>query len=334
MAERSSLNQVSQIGVEVTPGTAVSVTRRLQSISIEPSPAVEVDTFRPAGQKVAALVNLTKEWTEGSIEGRPAYNELPYLFSSVLTKGTVTTPDAAAAPTLRRWEFEPSSTEDDSPVTFTIQHGSSVRAAEFPYALLTEMGMSISRSSLEISGSMMGRAMTDNVPLTTSGVETLDLIPVLPGQMKVFMDLDHTALGTTKMTRNLSSEWSIGNRFGPLWVVDADQDSYAAVMETEPDVSASMTVEADQQGMGILDHLREGQTVFVRFQAEGAPVGDGTVATNRYLVQIDMALKVSDTGGYSDEDGAFAVEWSFTGVHDSDWGRYIRVVVQNELEAL
>lgn len=329
MAERSSLNQVVQIGVETTPGTGVAADKRLQSISIEPSPSVEMDTFRPTGQKFNALSTLSKEWTEASVSGRATYSEIIYLLSSVLNTGVITSPDATLAPTARKWVFAPSSTADDVPKTFTIEHGSSVRASKFTYALMTEMGMAFSRDTVEVTGSLMGRSITDNITMTAAPT-SLPLIPVLPTQVSVYLDNTAAALGTTKLTRALTAEWSIGSRFGPLWVLDAANPSYVTHIETVPDLSAGLMLEADAQGMGLLSTLRAGDTKFLRIEALGSTIG-GAV---RYLLTVDLAVKVSDMGGFSDADGVYAAEFSFTGVHDATWGKSMEVSVVNTQAAL
>lgn len=329
MAERSSLNQVVQIGVETTPGTGVAANKRLQSISIEPSPSTELDVFRPSGQKFNALSSLSKEWTEAAVTGRATYSEIIYLLSSILNTGVITSPDATNAPTARKWVFSPSSTADDVPKTFTIEHGSSVRADKFTYGLMTEMGMAFSRDTVEVTGSLMGRAMTDNIVMTASPT-VIPLVPVLPTQVSVYLDNAAASLGTTKLTRALTAEWSMGSRFGPLWVLDAANPSYVTHIETAPDLSASLMLEADAQGMALLDTLRAGDTKFLRVEAIGTTIG-GAI---KHTLTVDLAVKVSDMGGFSDADGVYAAEFSFTGVHDGTWGKAMEVSVTNTQTAL
>ena len=89
MPERSTLNQVVQIGVESTAGTAVAPTTVLAAMSIEPSPTAQVDQFRPAGQKYRSLTALGKEWTEAALSGRLTYNEIVIPFSSAIDTATI-----------------------------------------------------------------------------------------------------------------------------------------------------------------------------------------------------------------------------------------------------
>jgi hypothetical protein len=326
MPERSSLNQVVQVGVETTPGTSVAANKRLTALSIEPSISAEIDTFRPAGQKYQSLTALGKEWVEADISGRATYTELIYPLSSVINTATMGTNPSTNT---RLWQFNSSSTADDVPKTFTVEAGSGVRAHKFTYGLVNEFGMSFSRDAVELSGSMIGRAITDNIVLTAAPT-SVALIPILPTEVSIYLDTTQAGIGTTKLTRALSAEFNIGSRFGPVWVLDHLQPGFVATVETEPDLTLDLTVEADAQGMGLLTQLRDGATRWVRIRAIG---GIAELAIN-YQFTLDMAVKVADTGGFSDEDGVYAIEWNFVGVHDNTWGKAFTIEIINMLTAL
>jgi hypothetical protein len=329
MAERSALNQVVQIGVESTPGTSVAAGRRLQAIGIEPSPSVEMDQFRPMGQKYRAITTLGKEWVEASISGRGSYTELVYLLSSVVDTATIATPGGATD--ARTWTFTPDSFDDDVPKTFTVEHGSGVRADKLVYGLVTELGMAFNRSSIEVSGSMMGRAIEDGITLTGSPT-TVDLIPIIPTQVSVYMDDASGDLGTTKLTRVISADFSLGSRYAGVWVLDAANPSFVNHIESEPDLSLNLTLQADAEGMALLTNLRDSETKFIRIHAVG--VADGIEAGYEYEFTLDLAGKISDTGGFSDQDGVYAIEFNFVGVHDATWGKAYEFILQNALTAL
>lgn len=327
MAERSSLNQNIQIGVETVRGTAVAATKRLQALGIEPSVSVETSQFRPIGSKFNALSTLGKEWVEASLTGRGTFTEIIYPLSSVMNTAVTSNP----VPGTTQWTFSPSTRADDNPKTFTIEHGSGVRADRFSYGIVTEFGMSFSRDEIGITGSMMGRAIEDAITMTSAGITAVPLVPILPTQVSVYMDDVFGDLGTTKMTRMISGEFSLGSRFGPVWVLDAANPSFVNHIETEPDLSCTLLMQADSQGMGLLQSLREGETKFLRIEAIGAEIG----ATGEpYRFTLDLAMKVSDTGGFSDADGVYAIEFSGIGVHDDPWGKAVEINVVNELTAL
>lgn len=329
MPERSSLNQVIQIGVEVTAGTAVAADKKFQSIGIEPTPNLEIDQFRPMGQKYRALATLSKEWTTANISGRGSYTELVYLLSSVVDTAVIATPGGGTL--ARTWTFTPDSFDDDAPKTFTVEHGSSVRADSFTHGIVTEFGMSFSRDTVEVSGSMLGQAITDDITLTGAPTD-ITLVPIHAKDLLVYMDTTAAGLGSTKLTRVLSVDFTLGSRFSPVWVIDDTEASFVAVIESEPDLTMSIMMEADAEGMARLTDVRAGSTKFIRVFAQDATEID--VATNNYEFTLDFAGKVSDTGGFSDADGVYAIEWTFVGVHDATWTKAYEFVLQNALTAL
>lgn len=84
---QAQLNQISQIGVEETPGEMVAATRRLQSMGLPINPQRNVQSFMPPGFKFATTSASTQEWAEGSVGdgGGVAYNEIHYPLASLLS---------------------------------------------------------------------------------------------------------------------------------------------------------------------------------------------------------------------------------------------------------
>lgn len=305
MAERSSLTQAVQIGVETTPGTGVAATKRLSALGIEPSISVNSNTYRPTGAKFNAISALGQEWVEASLSGAATYTELIYALSSVIGNGTV-----ANASNVYTWAFAPSVYTEDNVKTFTVEHGSAVRADKFSYGLITEFSMSFSRDSIELGGSMLGRALQDNIALTPAGnVSAVPLVPIIPTQVSVYLDNEGGSFGGTKLTRLISGEWSFGSRFNPVWVLDAANPSFVTHVETEPDATTSLTLQADAQGMALLASLREGDTKLLRIEALGRNIG---ASSTPFRFTLDQKIQISDTGGFSDADGVYAIEFTGT----------------------
>jgi hypothetical protein len=303
MAERSSLTQAIQIGVETVPGTGVVATKRLSALGITPSISVSNKTFRPTGSKFNAISALGKEWTQSAIAGEATYTELIYAFSSIIGNGNV-----ANVANVYTWGFSPNPYSSDVVSTFTVEHGSSVRADKFSYGIFTEFTMTFTRESITLGGSMMGRALADNIVMSNvANVTAVPLVPILSTQVTVYLDNEGGAFGTTKLTRLLSGEWSMGSRFSPLWIIDAANPSFVAHVETAPDAHINLTLEADAQGMGLLQNLRAGDVHLLRIEAIGANIAGGATP---FRLTIDQKVEITDTGGFSDAAGVYAVEFS------------------------
>ncbi len=325
MAERASIFQTVQIGVEVTPGTSVAAGKKLQSMIIEPGPKAEIKSYRSMGSKFPALAALGKEWTEASVSGGLTFSEIVYPLSSVIKTVTPTTASGATT-----WAFAPATSAADANKTFTVEQGSAERAHKFTYGLFTALGMKFTRDECSLSGSMMGSAITDSITLTSTPT-SIELVPVLPTQVKVYLaDTQAGLAGAAALTRAISAEWNISDRFGPVWVLNG-ATTWAAFVETEPKLEVKLMLEADAEGMGLLATMRTGATKFVRIQATGAQIGAGPAT---YLLTVDTACKVTDVDPFSDEDGVFAIGFSMSGFHDATWGKATEITAVNATTAL
>jgi hypothetical protein len=328
MAERASIFQGVQIGVEATPGTGVAANKRLPSLSIEPSPKVETKTFRAMGNKFASLVVPAKELVQAKLSGPVTYDEIVYLLSSLLSYSAPVQQGATAA---YLWTHAPAVDQADTIKTFTVEQGGAVRAHKFVHGLVTGLSLEFSPGGVELSGDMIGKALVDDVVMTAAP-SSVALMPVLPFHLNVYLADAYAGLATAlPLNRALSVSWELTDRFGPLYALKrAAGTSFDAVVEIEPKLSAKLKLEADDEGMEMLETLRAGDTRFLRIEAIGETIEDD----EEYSLIIDTAVKVSDVSEFSDVDGVFALEWSLTGVYDPTWGKATQVDVVNTLTAL
>ena len=327
MPERSTISQHVQVGLETTEGLAVPANRQLQAMSIALSPQIETRRFRPTGTKVDTLVVPGKDWTQGDLSGIATYDEILYPLAGALV--------APAAPTVtgttgQRWTFDPSATTEDTVATLTVEQGSALRAHRAAGGILTDFGLSWTRDSVDLSGTLMAQQFGDGVALTATPT-SVPLVPVLPKDISVYADPTAAALGTTKLPRALSGEFAMGGRFGALWTLNAALPSYAAHVETEPDFTLKLLLEADATGMDFLAKLRAGSSTFVRIEAVGGVIGAGPAT---YRLTWDMALKVEAIDSLDDSDGVYAIGLTMRSIFDATWGRFMQVEVVNSTTAL
>ncbi|MDY7102117.1 MAG: hypothetical protein S0880_13100 [Actinomycetota bacterium] len=328
MSERTTVTQVTNIGVESTSGTAVTCDKRLQALSIAPSINPEVAMFGPAGEKFSTVQALNAEWVTAQLSGQPTFTEIVYPLSSAMSAAAITTPGGGTD--AREWAFEIDPTALSTPETFTVESGDSVRAHRFAYGIVDSLNLEFSRrNGVSLGGSMLAQAIDDGVTLESSPT-AIDLVPVLGSQLDVYVDDASGDLGTTKLTRNFRARLNIGNRFGAIWPMDSSKGSFAATVELKPTVTLELQVEADSDGMGFLSTMRTGATKFVRIAAVGAEIE----TDQDYEMRFDFAGKVSGAGNFEDADGVWAMNWTFDAVHDADWGAALQALVRNDLTAL
>lgn len=328
MAERTTVTELTQIGVESTPGTAVAANKRLPSLSLDFGIKLGVNAYRPKGDKFPTIHALGKEWTEGKIGGGLTYSEAQYLFGSLLAYAA---PVQQASTTAYKWTAAPNPTGPDTVKTFTIEVGSSVRAHKIAHGLITGLTLSGSRDSIDLSGDAIGYALVDGITMTSSPT-ALEQIPILPKEVSVFLDSTSGGLGTTKLTRLLKWTWTVGSRFNPLWVVDAAQSSFVTFIETPVTAQLKLLVEADANGMGIFStYGRTGATGFARIAAASSQLAGTAIP---YSLQIDQAVQVADVAPFTDEDGLQAFELTFDIVDSATWGKALQVDLINKATAL
>lgn len=92
MADRASIFEGVQLGVEVTPGVKVAGDKKLFSIGFDADPNIPTQIVRPQGQKPSSDVIPEKEWTDGSYKGSLSYTDLMYFLGGILETGTSSTP--------------------------------------------------------------------------------------------------------------------------------------------------------------------------------------------------------------------------------------------------
>lgn len=328
MAERSTIAQVVQIGVESTPGTAVAADKQFLSTGISPAIKVEMQRFRAMGQKFPSILVPGKEWVESSLEGAGSYTELAYLLASLLTDpGSPSTVDTSAY----QYTYVPDVSSEDSPLTFTVEQGSGVRAGSFAYGLINELEIDFERAGVSTKGSVLGQQYQDGISMTASPT-AIEQKPILPTDIDVYLDSTYGGLGTTKLTRVLKATWKVSNRWGTVWPLNTANASFAATVELEPATEIKLLVEADSNGMALLTDLRAGGTEFLRLAATSPDLAGA--ATQYYQVTLDQAVKVSDVAEFSDEDGVYAIEWTLEAVYDGGWGQALEANVFNKLSAL
>lgn len=224
---------------------------------------------------------------------------------------------------------------NDVEVTATVAGGAgNLSVANNVYTI--EFTNDLGQQPITLTGTFTGLTASGSIAIAagTVGVTPteLDLVPVLPTQIDVSLSTAQSTLGAaTPLSRVLSADWNISDRFGPLFPLRSTNGTgFATTIETEPNLEAKLKMEADSEGMALLTTLRAGSTTFLRILATGATIA----SIYTYQIQIDTALKVTDVSEFSDEDGVYAIEWTMVGAHDATWGKAVQVDVINTLTGL
>lgn len=313
MAERTTVTQVVQVGAETTEGTAVAANKKLPSLSIGPAIKTSIDAFRPLGNKFNTIHAQGKEWSAAPITMQPTYSELEYLFSSLLSYAA---PVQQAATTAYKWTHGINGIAEDTIKALTVERGSSVQAEKVAGFVCTDLTITGDREKIDVSGNSLARLMSTGITLTGSPT-AIEQIPILPKEVSVYLDTTSGGLGSTKLSRVLRWSVELGNRRGPLWVVDSAQTSFAASVELPVTAKVKLLVEADSTGMGLVTPMRDGTFRYARIACIS---GQNAGTAIPYSLNMDFALQMSDEPSeMQDVDGVYAIEYSFDATFDSAW---------------
>jgi hypothetical protein len=339
VVDRPNVFELTQIGLETDKGTSVPATRQLASMSILPTIDANKQEFRPAGFLVPTITVMNTEHVTASLEGAATYNEIQYPLASVIKNVTPTQiMDDTTETGAYSWVFNPSVRSFDDAATFTVEYGNPDYSSRFSYGIVTEFNMNTNREGIELGGSMIGQALDfDNVELTEN-TDVMNLIPIQSNTILVYMADTHAGLDSAEpLQRVLSLDWSISDRWGPIYVLNAER-SYAGHVALVPPIEVGLTMQADSEGMEMLGPLRNDTRKFVRMESYGPLIYSDEDELDPVEVyhkfRVDFALNVMDVGDFSESDGLTTLEWSMIGVYDGEWNEAMEVEVVNEIASL
>jgi len=329
MVERASILQTTQIGAESTAGTGVAASKFLPSLAFKVSIDGNMTDITSGGMRFPTGSALGQEWGGWKFSGTPTYDELAYIYASLIENATPATVDTDG----KAWTFSPSSSAEDTIKTYTIEQGSSVRAHKNVYNFCSEMSLKGDRSKVEVSGAFLGRQFQDGITMTATPTTVGTQVVMLPGEVSWYADTASAGLGTTKLTRVLSWEITYGNARSPLWVVDSANSSWATPVETAPNAMVKLKLEADSAGMAFITNMRNNTKTFLRMDATSTQLAGA--ATEPYSLLWDFACVVAETPKeLGDQDGVYAIDLTFKLVHDSTYGKATEAVLTNKVSAL
>jgi len=154
---RPSVNRRIQVGVEVTPGTAVACTKSLPTTDIQLTRVLDTKQYRAMGYKPATIAKIVKDYSTGKVSGPFSYAEIIYPMSTLVTP-VITTPGGATL--ARQWVFTAKARGADAFKTLTVQEGDDTAALQAAYCVLTEFGIDVKLDDSTINGALLGQNLT------------------------------------------------------------------------------------------------------------------------------------------------------------------------------
>lgn len=312
-----------QIGVETTPGTAVAANKKLLAVSMIPSPQVETEPFRAMGNKYASFISPNKEWTSISIEGKPTFNEIVYLLSSLLH---YTAPAQQGTSTAYKWTFGSNTSAADVGKTFTIEQGDASRSWQVAGVRVSGLTFNFGRNAVSVNGNGVGEAFVTGGTLTANPT-SLSPLPILPTMLKFYMaDTQAGLAGATALDNAFELEWSLTDKFGLAWPVGQDP----VAIEGVPNASGRIKVAVNAAGIALINALRNASTKWFRVEATGGSID----ATYNHKFTLDFPAQIESVGDFTDFENAYTTDFGLLPIHDATWGKSMNLEIVTTLATL
>lgn len=333
MADRPMLLQRGQYAFESTAGTAVTATKKLTSVQMVPAMGADNYDIFGQGDQYARGTGLNTEWTDLSMSGMPTFDEMTMIGAVFFGAPTITTPTLATNARQHAW----TGVNGTIPTlkSLTYEYGDSNRAHRIAYVHGRDLTLNFARSGdgVSVDGTLMGQAMSDAFTLT-GGATALPFYPIEGVKSDVYLDSTFGGIGTTKLTRNFSASFSLGN----LWVsgtpMNSTQTSFSYVVPTRVDASFTLRLGADEVGMPINISYRTGTVYYVRVEVKNGTQIDSGVAASEYRLTLNVPVKCVEPGAFDEETGLLVIEPTFRLVNDATAGYAWNLQVVNTQTAI
>lgn len=326
MSARADVNIVTQLGVEGTPGVQVPANLRLPSIDVEISPEHQKQLYRGAGYKFNTIGVMNKSWAMGSYKGPLNFTELAVVLSSYSNYAAPSNVGTGG----KGWTFAPGiGGTADTIKTFTIERGDSEDAAVATNGIFNSLDIDITRESGNISGEVLAKLFSVGNTLTTSPT-TLANTPVSMADMSIFLDAASGDLGETKLEKVFRLSIKLPKKYDLEWVLDADQTSWADIVEDYMTPKLTLEAEFSSQMRALYNALKADNVdnYFLRALAVGNNIGAGA----DYTFQGDFALQFTDAKEQrSGNNKVYAYTFEFEIMADPTWGKAWEIQLINAL---
>lgn len=173
MPERVTSKQIILFAPETTKGTKQATTRRLMAGVADFSPVLTHEAFRAQGDSVDSIFPVVHEQADGSLSGKPCFNEIGWHLSSLIAKPVVNAPTAG----VYDHEFVHSMSGNDDPHSFSFEIGdAATRAHQVIYALLNSFNLGGSSKQVpSMGGSYIAKGFSDGITMTAGANEVQTL---------------------------------------------------------------------------------------------------------------------------------------------------------------
>jgi hypothetical protein len=273
-AERSTINQTLQFGLETTPGVNVPANKSIQCFAVIFGPMADTTEFSATGRKYPSIVIENSEWVEGTLTGSLDYNGIVYALAGVC--GAPVIAAHGASTTAKDFTYTPPLTGSVQPQTFTIEQGennafgNAIWNHKVNYGLISEFSYKGDRTTgFTVGGKVLAQALQRGITMTSTPTAVV-IQPSAGKHFNVYLDATSAALGTTQVLKVLNVDYAFTGLYGMFFPLNRANLGFASHVDLNPGCVIKLLLEADAFGMTPLTYLQAGTTQFLRVQGQGA----------------------------------------------------------------
>lgn len=194
---------------------------------------------------------------------------------------------------------------------------------------LADQAVTITANTASITGTIPSPALTALQAGTT--LTTVPLKPVMVTHADIYLEDSYAALASaTPIARGFNYEFAIKNKMDVVRPIRSTVTSFDGVVETKPDVDITLSMSADNIGRAMLTTMRNSGKKYLRVKCQGETIS----GSEKYTLQIDQAVQIMELSGPEDQNGIFALNWTFRAVEDSSLPGGFKITLENTVNAL
>lgn len=326
--ERSSVNIVSQLGVETTPGTAVAATFLWAALETTLNNEFDIQEGRSSGSKYTTTSVIHRAWATGEFSGPLLYTELHALLAGYTgcevgaQIGTTGAYPWTATPTTRG--------EDTGRKAFTLRHGDSSAIELLTHLQINGLEINFETNGATVKAPWFAKEVSQSGSLTSS-IDQLPNVQVARPDVLLYVDSAGADVGDTLFAKAFSAKLKLGELLMPVFYLGAR--SFNGIAEKAAPGTLEIIVPHDSASRSLYNALVAGENIprrFIRIASTGPNIG----VSADYLIQADVSCAFRSAKPEKDKDGVYAYSFQFAIEHDEDWGKPWEIKVVNKQSAL
>jgi hypothetical protein len=281
----------------------------------------------------ATLMDMAFKWSkeDASIEGT-MFGQAQVRGATMTTnlKLTVTNAVAIAGTSITVGVTK----ADGSAATGSVPAGTYVLDSPFvnPFGTALPVSFTVTAPATITAGSatLTVTSLVAAVPAGAIAFSVREVIatPIDPEELAVFISTDGVAY--TLLTDVIDGAINLNGLFKPSFHVNDATNTFDDIAETQPNFTATLTLEEGSEADTFMGHLDNGQKIWLGLRATGSTINASPLVKHLFRLNIPMYVTKPDPG---DKNDVYGNTFTFEHAHDMAFGLFDLTLI-NRVAAL